>query len=248
MSSSSSIKPTRVPPKPRPGSARKDSGITDDSPPSSKKPNAAGWIRTLSRGLGGAYTLVIAIGLASFCSRQADFRSEPHPAPSFPVTQPGHAVDVATFEHGATVRASSYAARHHHLPTFAIDGERFPMVPEKWASYSDDRAPWIEVHLRHRADVYMIGLQLAGTVEKHDLSMRDYTIYCGRFEEKPAGEDPLPVVVGTLSIEGNQAPFPRHWVDCLGVDWIKVSFELAPPGEPRSTVILYELEAWGVVR
>lgn len=150
-----------------------------------------------------------------------------------PLTQETQNVAAALF--GPTLRASSAFASpsYQHHPAFVVDGRRRPTLLEKWASRSDDPAPWIEVRFARPVHLRRVVLTHGGAFEKADYTADTYRLSCIRWDGKPAP---------SLLVEGNHLPRTTHPLDCSHASGVRLEF--TPRAEADYIVRLYEVEAF----
>ncbi|MBN1945712.1 MAG: hypothetical protein JW797_08540 [Bradymonadales bacterium] len=185
------------------------------------------------------YLALVVGGLLQFLGRRPTIQTETY-AVAPPLPEDGE-INLASLYRGGSVWVSSFDTHHLHHPLYAIDERANPTLLEKWATVQADREPWIEVRLARRADVHRVVLALAGAREDGVLTMIDYDIQCLREEQ---GEVWL---VRDLAIHGNRESSPSHPLECSATDRVRIGFWVAPEGQPRDVVRLYEIQVLGEV-
>lgn len=180
--------------------------------------------------VGLGYTALIAAAVVLFVTRHAEVVT-----PAFAnEAAAGELVDLASPAAGATLRVSSYDLFRSHHPLYAVDGEEHPLEVEKWATLTDDRQPFLEVHFAGPAQLERVALDLAGVREPVEYSMSDFTVTCLR-DGEPVGE---------RAVHDNHEVRVELELDCQATDTVRVDFTVFDEG-PLQVVRLYELEAWG---
>ena len=133
--------------------------------------------------------------------------------------------DLARFDRGARVRASSFDPLTLNLPIFLIDGQ----TDISWTSRSDDVAPWVEVVLPEKVDLAALRLSHAGVWGAGGETLRHYTITCGADGQR----------IWQDEISGNESDEATHTLQCPGADSLRVDFDL---GDRSSQATVYEVE------
>ncbi len=149
-------------------------------------------------------------------------------------TPTGQVENLAAWDLGPTVRASSYFAdwSGHHHPVFLLDGRAHPGVLEKWASSVHDRHPWVELLWREPHDLERVVLRHAGSVESQALTVHRFMAFC----LTQTGLGP------SVQVEDNQDAVATHALVCAQARGVRVEFE---PNDANDIVRVYELETWG---
>lgn len=174
-----------------------------------------------------AYGAVLALALVTVLLRS--------PQPVTPALEPNPACspgDLAHYCRGVRARVSSYDVFGNHHPLFAIDGRRSPELREKWVPGRRDSAPWIELWFPMRTDFSAVRITMAGHPETPDRTMGSYRLSCS------AGS----ALRAELDVRDNGAAIPTHAIECIGVDRLRIEFEVEP-GAGRDRVHLFEIEA-----
>jgi hypothetical protein len=147
--------------------------------------------------------------------------------------EPTHEHNLARWDLGPTVRASSYFAdwSAHHHPLFLVDGFASPDLVEKWASGERDARPWVEILWREPHDLERVVIRHAGWLEDPASTARRYTLRClGAFGRGPS-----------LDIDGNQEAVATHVLRCAEARGIRIDFQR----NGDDIVRVFEVEAWG---
>lgn len=145
----------------------------------------------------------------------------------FPRTSadPAERHDLADFRYGITLRASSAAWADHAHPAYVVDRVASPSWRERWASASDDPAPWIEVEFDRKRAIDEVVLTRATPTPSFKIEC-----YAG------------PSAVASLYVPAARELQTRHPMPCASADRVRITFSKDPRGAP---VQLYELEVWG---
>jgi hypothetical protein len=144
----------------------------------------------------------------------------------------GPTMNLASFQHGPTVRVSSVNFFDRHHSGYLIDGTNF--TPEqKWMSDKTDRSPWVEIHFRGAHHLAAVRLSHAGILEPRQSTAASYTLTC-LVNGKPSAIKAV--------IEGNVESRPVHPIACENATGIRIDFRL----RGADAVRLYEVEALGI--
>ncbi len=178
---------------------------------------------------GGAVALgaVFAAALVAFVAARPSVEAR------FPARRPHppDLHDLASFEYGPVVIASSYEAAGHHHPAFLVDRRPRPTLLEKWASDPSDRRPWVEVRWGEPHDLVELVIVQGAAHESARYLTRRVLLTClgpdGRF--------------GTRRLDDATA-VTRAALPCPGATGVRLELDLDPGSD---LVRIYEIEAWG---
>jgi hypothetical protein len=141
------------------------------------------------------------------------------------VPEPDGRHDLALFQYGPVLRASSvgWAGRHH--PGYAVDGRQSGSSGEAWVPDDRDRLPWIEVAFQRPREIDELVVIQAGSPRRFDV------------ECYAASRQTL-----RLSLDANE-PRVSTTLSCRGTDRVRLTFH-AP--EAGGVLAVAELELWGL--
>ena len=168
-------------------------------------------------------------GLGLFVTRRAPFEAElPRRQ-----TPPSELCNLARWDFGPTVRASSFYADwvNHHHPLFLVDGRASPELVEKWASAERDPHPWVEILWREEHTLERVVIRHAGSVEDSHLTARRYRITCLQ-----AGKNGP-----SVDVDSNTKAVATHDLHCEGARGVHIDFER----NGKEMVRVFEVETWG---
>ena len=148
-------------------------------------------------------------------------------------TEPADIHNLALWDLGPTVRASSYFGDwlSHHHPLFLVDGRMRPDLVEKWASAERDHHPWVEILWREEHDLERVVIRHAGWLETPVFTIRRYSIRC----LTASGQG------GRLDVESNEAAVATHALGCPRARGVRIDFER----NGDDIVRIFEVETWG---
>ena len=176
---------------------------------------------------GALQFLVLGVGIGVVLCRSPT-PSTPHVTPD-----PAYRGDLADYRAGARVTVSSYHSGGRHHPIYAIDGRRRATGTEKWTSASDDRAPWLTLHLPRPTHIRAVEIAHAGIVEHAIYTIDAYDITC----LSPSG-----AATGELAVRGAKGRVTIHELDCPDTSELVFYFHTGPTGSPTAVVRIYEID------
>lgn len=168
------------------------------------------------------------VGVVLFVGSRREFHC------AFPsrVVRPTKLHNLAAFQYGPTLRASSFLSDKdsHHHPAYLIDGRARPSKVEKWVSLPKDKSPWLEIHWNGTRGLRSVVITHAGEFEMPELTARSYTLTCLRRGGTRQHWD----------IAKNGAHVAEHAVPCHDSVGIRIDFH-----DYGDVARVYEVEAWG---
>ncbi len=182
---------------------------------------------SLLRGGAAVFGLVFGAALVAFIAARPSVEAR------FPrrLQHPADLHNLASFEYGPVVVASSYDTANHHHPAFLVDRRPHPTRLEKWVSDPADRRPWIEIMWGEPHDLVELVVVQGAAYESILRLTRRALVSCLRqgstFEARTIDD---------------LAPVTRVALPCQAASGVRLDFSVRGGTD---LVRLYEVEAWG---
>lgn len=142
--------------------------------------------------------------------------------------------NLALFDEGLVIRASSNERFGRHHPAYALDGQAPAMPNQQWLSAVGDMAPWIEVRFDAPRSIDHVQLSFTSRHEPNALVPKVYSLTC--FTARGNQQK--------LTIRNNADKQPVHKLPCTSASGVRIDF----PAQGRAVgehVRIVELQVWG---